>query len=457
MFGLLDTEDPRQAGQLAMAMGLLEAGAPSTKPIGLGQAVAHAYGSSQKAMQGVQDRQLEKQLAEMKMRQLQGQLADQDATLAEKKKVSDFWGGIGKYMQTPEQMALGAGAAEGDIGPTNTNAARIPSMPPASLNASALYQGMLQSGVGSLAEAGMKGLAKDKPKVDSWKQVRIGGQVLYAPYFEDGTVGKAVPYEVAEKLHTVNTGGETVSLDPFTGSRVSSIKNTQSPESVASQAMQWRLHSTPSASAMLNAQAGRIPQGYRMSSDGTKLEAIPGGPADLGKALPGPAVKELGGAGTAVENTRRLAGSFKEDFGGKTILGNLSNTYGRIFGDDTGQAQWWQDMDTLQNQTRHELFGSALTKTELAAWEKTSITPRMEPKQIQENLRRRQDIEARAASKLARAYTAAGYNKEQIRELLGNAAEYVNNPAPPVPPVGQSKGGKQQGGLGSGFTFLGFE
>jgi hypothetical protein len=184
--------------------------------------------------------------------------------------------------------------------------------------------------------------------------------------------------------------------------------------------------------AGMGLQAGKVPAGYRMRADGSGMEAIPGGPADIGKALPTPAVKELGAAGTAVEDTTRLSSTFKPEYGGHTALGDMSNTFGRLFDDKNGQAQWWQDMDTLQNQTRHALFGSALTKTELAAWEKTSIAPRMNAEQIQQNLARRQEIEARAASKLARSYTAAGYNKQQIAELLGNADQYLSNSAPAV-------------------------
>lgn len=186
------------------------------------------------------------------------------------------------------------------------------------------------------------------------------------------------------------------------------------------------------------AEAGRVPLGYRRKPDGS-LEAIPGGPADIGKALPHPAVRDLSTAGAAVEDTRRLTGSFKPEFGGKTLLGDMSNTIGRLTGDSSGQAQWWQDMDALQNRTRHELFGSALTKTELAAWEKTSVTPRMNADQIRQNLERRMEIEARAASKLARAYESAGYNKNQIRELLGSAAEYLQAAAPPVRPTASAQ------------------
>lgn len=203
-------------------------------------------------------------------------------------------------------------------------------------------------------------------------------------------------------------------------------------------------------------EQGRIPTGYRKTADG-KLEPIPGGPADIGKALPGPAVKELGGAGTAVENTQRLLRSFKDEYGGKTVLGDLSNTSKRILGDDTGQAQWWQDLEAQQNVTRHELFGSALTSTELAAWNKTSITPRMDSAQIRENLTRRAEIEARAASKLARSYEAAGYNKAQIRELLGGAAQYLDKPAPPVNPAGpkaDTKAGPKPPAAGTTFDSM---
>ncbi len=240
MFGLLDDmNDPRQAGQMALALGLLEAGGPSAQPVGLGQAFARAYGGAQKAFQGAQDRQLERRAADMKMKYLQGQVDEQDATLAEKKKVADFWSRLPQFMRTPEQSALAAGAAEGDIGPTNTNAARVPNMPPSRLDANAMYQAMLQSGSPTLAQTGLQGLAKERPKVKDWQKVNVGGQVLYAPYFEDGTVGKPVPYEVAEKLEFRDLGGTVGGMNPFTGAQVTSARKTQSPDSAASNALGW--------------------------------------------------------------------------------------------------------------------------------------------------------------------------------------------------------------------------
>jgi len=212
-----------------------------------------------------------------------------------------------------------------------------------------------------------------------------------------------------------------------------------------------------SQEALLNSGGKNAPPGYRYTPSGT-LEPIPGGPAALGKALPSTGVKELAAAGSAVESNERLKNSFKDEFGGNVIFGDMVNAYKRIVGDETGQAQWWQDMDMLQNQTRNQLFGSALTATELAAWEKTSVNPNMNPQQIRQNLTRRAEIEARAASKLGRAYSTAGYNKDQISELLGTASQYLDqaaelpnpvggNPAANAPKVGEvRKGYRYKGG-----------
>lgn len=193
-----------------------------------------------------------------------------------------------------------------------------------------------------------------------------------------------------------------------------------------------RLASQQTARGNLDVAKGNL--GVSMANLGLNTDrlAIERSKVDQGKALPNAAIADLAAAGNAADTSKRLKETFKPDYAGKTILGDFSNTYKRLAGDETGQAQWWQDMDAYQNQTRHALFGSALTATELAAWNKTSITPRMNPTQIEENLNRRQQIEAVAASKLARAYKAGGYNEGQIRELLGSSAGYIDAPASPV-------------------------
>ena len=145
------------------------------------------------------------------------------------------------------------------------------------------------------------------------------------------------------------------------------------------------------------------------------------------KALPNPAVEKLSAAGAALENTNRQVSTFKDEYGGHTLAGEMSNTAGRILGDNSGQAQWWQDFEASANQTRHALFGSALTQTELAAWTKTTITPRMNSDEIRKNLTRRIAIETSAAQKLARGYTALGYSPDAIAEFIGpQAASFVD-------------------------------
>ena len=168
--------------------------------------------------------------------------------------------------------------------------------------------------------------------------------------------------------------------------------------------------------------------------EGTRLAAIKleGEKAKMGKALPSPAVTSLSAAGAAVEDTSRSKRTFKDEYGGKTIMGRLSNTIGKLVGDDTGQVQWWQDYDSAQNLARNALFGSALTNTEKEAWEMIAVNPRMDADEIKKNIDRKQALEARAASKLGRAYAAGGYSKDQIKELLGDAAVYLESGAPSV-------------------------
>jgi hypothetical protein len=84
-------------------------------------------------------------------------------------------------------------------------------------------------------------------------------------------------------FQTRNTGGstDTVSIDPVTGQAkiVNSVKNTQSPDSVASVAATKRGQDMADVRAREQNALGKVPSGYRQGPDGT-LVAIPGGPAD---------------------------------------------------------------------------------------------------------------------------------------------------------------------------------
>ena len=141
--------------------------------------------------------------------------------------------------------------------------------------------------------------------------------------------------------------------------------------------------------------------------------------AGQGKALPAPLQRQLTEAGELADATQRFATTFKPEFGGKMMTGDLGNMTGRILGDSTGQSQWWQDYELHQSQVRNKLFGSALTAPEIEAWNKSAISPRMDSKQIQMNLQRRNNLETTAINRLMRGAAAGPYNRGQIEAFTG--------------------------------------
>jgi hypothetical protein len=174
-----------------------------------------------------------------------------------------------------------------------------------------------------------------------------------------------------------------------------------------------------------------------------------------GRPLPAPLQKQLTEAAELADATTRFSTTFKDDFGGKTVTGGLGNTVGRIMGDDTGQSQWWQDYELHQSQIRNKLFGSALTAPEIAAWEKSAINPRMEAKQIKENLGRRDKLEQTAINRLMRG-AAVTYNREAIEAFTGRPIDgRPAEPAAPAAPSGYQEGQTATGRGGAKIIFKG--
>lgn len=85
-------------------------------------------------------------------------------------------------------------------------------------------------------------------------------------------------------IHMQDTGGASnvLSIPGLGGAPqvVSSAKKTQTPDSIASNAIAIRGQNMTDARARETLGQGKIPQGYRQTADGN-LQAIPGGPADL--------------------------------------------------------------------------------------------------------------------------------------------------------------------------------
>lgn len=138
-----------------------------------------------------------------------------------------------------------------------------------------------------------------------------------------------------------------------------------------------------------------------------------------GRPIPSPLQKQLTESSEIADATQRFNSTFKDTYAGDPLTGELRNTVGRYFGDDTGRSQWWQDYELHQSQVRNKLFGSALTQPEIEAWNKSAINPKMEVKQVKENLKRRNDIEQKGIDRLIKGTIAGGYSKEQVEALTG--------------------------------------
>lgn len=170
----------------------------------------------------------------------------------------------------------------------------------------------------------------------------------------------------------------------------------------------------PSKSIKIDAKTGR------------KLGDAP--PKASGKALPVTLQKQLTEAAEAADATDRFVGTFKSTYGGKTITGGAGNVAGRIFGDGTGQTQWWQDYELHQSVIRNKLFGSALTALESEAWEKSAINPRMDAGEIKKNLARRATLENKAVDRLVKGAVAGGYSAEQVSAFTGRESAQSSGP-----------------------------
>ncbi len=109
------------------------------------------------------------------------------------------------------------------------------------------------------------------------------------------------------------------------------------------------------------------------------------------------------------EGIRRTLASYKPDYANNTWLpfeGKLSNTIGKYTGsqDQKDQSRWWADYDLLYTLgTRNKLFGSALTESEIRAWEGANISPNSPPEVIEAGLKTLMEI---ATRKFQQSYTS---------------------------------------------------
>jgi hypothetical protein len=118
----------------------------------------------------------------------------------------------------------------------------------------------------------------------------------------------------------------------------------------------------------------------------------------------------------------RLAGTWKPAYGGHTILGDNLNTLQRTLGSwsgaPEGMANWWADFQNMDNLIRNQLFGSALTEHEKQAYAATTITPRMDPKEIAKRFNTRRNIINAVVARQQNFLKKNGYDPEAVDALF---------------------------------------
>lgn len=185
------------------------------------------------------------------------------------------------------------------------------------------------------------------------------------------------------------------------------------------------------------------PAGFQMAPDGRSLVPLPGGPADpdyikkttdakdKGKSMSINDITKLSEEGGKFSNLNTFSDTFKPEYAGRTILGDAANAAGRnlpetVVGKSVADgASWWQGYDRYKNVVRNELFGSALTAPEKAAFESADITPRMNPAQVKKNLATQKAITENGLKRKANAMIEAGYKPEAIASAYGVSLDSI--------------------------------
>jgi hypothetical protein len=151
-------------------------------------------------------------------------------------------------------------------------------------------------------------------------------------------------------------------------------------------------------------------------------------------------VEKITGLDNSLGTQMRLMETFKPEYAGYGIkfAGDIANTIGSTFGGDKqSQAEWWAAHEANDNVARNALFGASLTAGEKAAWDKTSISPGMNPSMVENRMRERAAlIDAKRKTSIENL-GKANYNVENFQTAPNNFAPA----AVAAPPVSMLKEG----------------
>jgi hypothetical protein len=127
-----------------------------------------------------------------------------------------------------------------------------------------------------------------------------------------------------------DTGGAVNFIDPTTLLPLSTLKKSNTPDALLSAQTSMRGQNmvdarSREATAASRAEGGKPPSGYRWKADGSGLEAIPGGPADI----------KAGELGAKTEQRKALA-----EQGAKSVLNTVQDAKSLVGMTTAGLGSW---------------------------------------------------------------------------------------------------------------------
>jgi hypothetical protein len=123
------------------------------------------------------------------------------------------------------------------------------------------------------------------------------------------------------------------------------------------------------------------------------------------------------------------ADMFRDEFAGFKGAGGGAVMAGRYLGGKyQPMAQFWGDYATYRNAIRHELFGSALTVGEAAAFAQSDVTYDDDPKYVRDRLKLNGLLALEGKRKQAEMAKAQGHSDEEIRAAYGISPEKLHVP-----------------------------
>src|SRR5262245_35299080 len=131
-----------------------------------------------------------------------------------------------------------------------------------------------------------------------------------------------------------------------------------------------------------------------------------------GRQLSPSAVNQISADESRMSQFTNLRDSWRPEYGGMgTGVGNLSGRYNPLASEQQrAQSQWWQYYQEFVNDMRHGQFGSALTPTEKAEFEKAMVTPNTDPRMISAYLERQLKIAENARQRRLENFKRGGYD-----------------------------------------------